>query len=167
MGERGANFLNQFVHRGGRLQQVAQDARQCRRGGFAAGDDERPEGGFDLQDAHALFIVVAAHIRHEIVPLLVFAFFFLRQPTMDLRVRRLRVAFPFLDGAFREHGFQDSVEAEEAEGHGQRREFELREDDGDPAVVAGFFEITEGGAEGEVADDVEGCEIEPLDHVDG
>ena len=81
-------------------------------------------------------------VRHEIVPGLV-GFLTQGKTAVDAFIGHIRVIFAFLEDAFWEERLDYFIKTEEAEADEKRGSFELGEQDGDPAMVAGFFKAME------------------------
>lgn len=146
-------------------QEFVNGARQQRGGRFAARDDERVERGVDLRARHALLVVEPTHVRHEIGPLRVVAHL---EPLADFGARVFEVVESLLLDLLRNEQRDDvAQDGEHFEGAEDDEAPEIGEEDGDPGVVLAVLQTAEGFAEFQIAGDVEGGEVEPIDDVDG
>ena len=165
-GECLADLLGDSIHHVRILQQASHHAGQGRADRLTARDDEEAERALDFRQTHALFVVVAEDVGHEVVALRVGAFGPVHVPPSDLLVGGAGVDAAFCLGALGEQHLDGRFEAEVAHGEDLDGHLELIEHDRDPLVIIGRLEAVEGLPKGEVADDIKGGKVDPFGNVD-
>jgi len=156
-GEGAAHLCRQDGELVGTGGEVVQGAAQDRGGRLAARSRQDHEGGLDLAFRHAFLVVVLDDVRHEVGSLdlpVQAALHFVR----DLVIVALLHVGQLLRNGFHQQEVDERVEAR---GNDEARGLDAVEQELDPGVVARVLQAIERLAEAQVAEDVEGGEVEP------
>ncbi len=161
--ERGTDLSGQGAQLVRIANQVVESAGKGGGSGFAASDNDYVERCLDLGLRHPLVVIVTYHMWHEIGPLDVEF-----EAALDLvNDKLIMVTLDLHDGfgqAFYQQGIKQWVESHSShEGAGA----EVIEDERHPWVVFGVAQTVERLAKAQVADNVKGRKVQPLNYVEG